>query len=188
MIGAGLIGRAWAMVFRALRLDGRAHDSDPAQLAERARYIGPSLAEQQARALRRCCDAQARIAYVSALDDAVTGARGCTSICRATRAEARRCSRNWIGSRTRRHSRELDLGDSGVAIYRKLAGRCACLVAHPVNPPHLVPVVELCWRAVDGAADDRARARSDERCRTGADPRATRDRRLHPESACRVRC
>jgi 3-hydroxyacyl-CoA dehydrogenase len=26
----------------------------------------------------------------------------------------------------------------------KLAGRGRCLVAHPVNPPHLVPIVELC--------------------------------------------
>ena len=25
-----------------------------------------------------------------------------------------------------------------------LAGRARCIVAHPVNPPHLVPVVELC--------------------------------------------
>ena len=31
-----------------------------------------------------------------------------------------------------------------------LAGRARCLVAHPVNPPHLVPIVELCgspWTA-----------------------------------------
>jgi L-gulonate 3-dehydrogenase len=31
-----------------------------------------------------------------------------------------------------------------------LAGRARCLVAHPVNPPHLVPVVEVCgapWTA-----------------------------------------
>src|SRR5204862_7044951 len=30
------------------------------------------------------------------------------------------------------------------------AGRARCLVAHPVNPPHLVPIVELCgapWTA-----------------------------------------
>jgi 3-hydroxyacyl-CoA dehydrogenase len=26
----------------------------------------------------------------------------------------------------------------------EVAGRARCLVAHPVNPPHLVPVVELC--------------------------------------------
>ena len=40
-----------------------------------------------------------------------------------------------------------------------LAGRARCLVAHPVNPPHLVPVVELCgapWTAA--ATIERARA------------------------------
>ena len=33
---------------------------------------------------------------------------------------------------------------------RHLKGRARCLVAHPVNPPHLVPIVELCpapWTA-----------------------------------------
>jgi 3-hydroxyacyl-CoA dehydrogenase len=40
-----------------------------------------------------------------------------------------------------------------------LAGRARCLVAHPVNPPHLVPVVELCGAPWTGAVTlDRARA------------------------------
>ena len=49
-----------------------------------------------------------------------------------------------------RRARQLDLGDSGIAIYRKPGRRARCLVAHPVNPPHLVPIVELCgapWTA-----------------------------------------
>jgi len=40
-----------------------------------------------------------------------------------------------------------------------LKGRARCLVAHPVNPPHLVPVVELCgapW--TDQAVIERAHA------------------------------
>jgi 3-hydroxyacyl-CoA dehydrogenase len=40
-----------------------------------------------------------------------------------------------------------------------LAGRARCLVAHPVNPPHVVPVVELCpapWTSA--AVVERARA------------------------------
>ena len=37
----------------------------------------------------------------------------------------------------------------------KLTGRHRCLVAHPVNPPHLVPLVELVARAVDRARDRR---------------------------------
>ncbi|MDQ6628187.1 MAG: 3-hydroxyacyl-CoA dehydrogenase family protein, partial [Pseudomonadota bacterium] len=39
-----------------------------------------------------------------------------------------------------------------------LAGRARCIVAHPVNPPHLVPVVELCgapWTS--NATRERAR-------------------------------
>ena len=40
-----------------------------------------------------------------------------------------------------------------------LAGRARCLVAHPVNPPHLVPVVELCGAPWTSEATlDRARA------------------------------
>ena len=41
----------------------------------------------------------------------------------------------------------------------KLKGRERCLVAHPVNPPHLVPVVELCgapWTSPDVIARARA--------------------------------
>ena len=40
-----------------------------------------------------------------------------------------------------------------------LAGRGRCLVAHPVNPPHVVPIVELCgapWTDADAIARARA--------------------------------
>jgi 3-hydroxyacyl-CoA dehydrogenase len=45
------------------------------------------------------------------------------------------------------------------AFSTQLAGRARCLVAHPVNPPHIVPVVELCpapWTAPEIV--ERARA------------------------------
>ena len=42
----------------------------------------------------------------------------------------------------------------------KLKGRHRCLVAHPVNPPHVVPIVELSGGALDLARDDRAGARA----------------------------
>jgi 3-hydroxyacyl-CoA dehydrogenase len=41
----------------------------------------------------------------------------------------------------------------------KLAGRHRCLIAHPVNPPHVVPIVELCgapWTSPDTIARSRA--------------------------------
>ena len=43
-----------------------------------------------------------------------------------------------------------------------LAGRARCLVAHPVNPPHLVPVVELCGAPWTSDSDARARAARDD--------------------------
>ena len=45
------------------------------------------------------------------------------------------------------------------AFTEGLAGRARCLVAHPVNPPYLIPLVELCpapW--TDPAVVSRTRA------------------------------
>src|SRR5436189_4206469 len=72
MIGAGLIGRAWAMVFARAGWTVRLYDSNPAQLASARSYIGASLQEQQRAGL---CDdaagAQRRINYVESLQHAV---------------------------------------------------------------------------------------------------------------------
>jgi len=47
VIGAGLIGRAWAMVFARAGWHVRLHDSDAAQLAAARRLIAASLADQK---------------------------------------------------------------------------------------------------------------------------------------------
>ncbi len=47
----------------------------------------------------------------------------------------------------------------GSAILERVAGRHRCLVAHPVNPPHLIPLVEICaapW--TDPCTTDQTRA------------------------------
>ena len=40
-------------------------------------------------------------------------------------------------------ARQLDLGYPAVALHRELAGRHRCLVVHPINPPYLIPAVEM---------------------------------------------
>lgn len=161
MIGAGLIGRAWAMVFARSGWNVRVYDSDPAQLAGARAYIGPSLAEQQAAGL--CEDAavaHGRIAYASALDDAVSGAQWVHEHL----PEQLELKRGIFVELDRLADDNAILASSTSAIpssqfTEKLAGRARCLVAHPVNPPHLVPVVELCgapW--TDAATIERAHA------------------------------
>ena len=66
---------------------------------------------------------------------------------------------------------------------KTLPGRARCLVGHPVNPPHLVPLVELCgapWtspEAIDRARNDLSRDRA------GAGHDQPRDQRLCAEPA-----
>ena len=64
-----------------------------------------------------------------------------------------------------------------------LKGRARCLVAHPVNPPHVVPIVELCAGALDRPRSRRAGARRSTRGRPGADRAEEGDRRLRPQPA-----
>ena len=146
MIGAGLIGRAWAMVFARAGWAVRLYDSNPAQIAAARAYVGPSLGEQQAAGL---CDdagvAQARIDYVSSLEAAVPGAQWVHEHL----PEELALKRVLFAQLDRLAAADAILASSTSAIPASqftegLACRVRCLVAHPVNPPHLVPIVELC--------------------------------------------
>ena len=161
MIGAGLIGRSWTMVFARAGWTVQLYDSDPRQLTEARAYIGPSLAEQQAAGL---CDdaaaAQKRIEYVSSLDTAVSGA----AWVHEHLPEQLELKRALFAALDRVAPVDAILASSTSAIpashfTENLDCRARCLVAHPVNPPHLVPVVELCgapWTTP--ATIERARA------------------------------
>src|SRR4029079_18351178 len=72
VIGAGLVGRAWAMVFARGGWRVRLHDRDASQLRGAQAYIAASLDEQASFGLvREPADARARIDYFPALDAAV---------------------------------------------------------------------------------------------------------------------
>ena len=146
MIGAGLIGRAWAMVFARAGWKVRLYDSNSAQLDDARTYIASSLDEQQAAGL--CGDAraaQANIEYATSLDDAVAD----VAWVHEHLPEQLELKRAIFAELDRLVSHDAILASSTSAIpasqfTEDLAGRARCLVAHPVNPPHLVPVVELC--------------------------------------------
>ena len=160
VIGAGLIGRAWAMVFARAGWHVRMYDHVPAQLDLAREHIETSLAEQQAAGLvDDAAGAAGRVSMLTAMDDAVAGV-------------------DWVQENLPEQLdvkcdafRSLDeiaparavLASSTSAIPASrftegLAGRERCIVAHPVNPPHLVPVVELCGAPWTSAATiERAR-------------------------------
>jgi L-gulonate 3-dehydrogenase len=154
MIGAGLIGRSWAMVFARAGWRVRLYDSVPAQLEAAREHIATGLAEQQAYGLADdAVAAEARIAYVNDLDEALEG----VDWVQENVPEVLDVKLDMYRHLDRATPPAAILASSTSAIRASrftevLAGRARCLVAHPVNPPHLVPVVELCGAPWTSAA------------------------------------
>jgi len=152
IIGAGLIGRAWAMVFARAGWRVRLYDSVPAQLDVARDHIAASLAEQHAAGLvADPAGALARVTRAGRIADAVDG----VAWVQENLPERVDVKRDVFPQLDTHAPPEAVLASSTSAIpasqfTETLAGRARCLVAHPVNPPHLVPIVELCgapWTA-----------------------------------------
>ena len=146
MIGAGLIGRSWAMVFARAGWRVRLHDSVGSQLEAAREHIGSGLAEQQRYGLADdAAAASARVEYVADLERALAS----VDWVQENAPELLDVKRELYPRIDRATPPMAIIASSTSAIPASrftegLQGRERCLVAHPVNPPHLVPVVELC--------------------------------------------
>jgi 3-hydroxyacyl-CoA dehydrogenase len=146
IVGAGLIGRAWAHVFARAGWNVRVWDPDAGQRENAARLIGQSLHELAAHGLVSDPAAAARrVTVVATLEEAVAGAE----YVQECGPEVLEVKLSTFERLDRAAPPTAILASSTSAIVASkfteaLAGRARCIVAHPVNPPHLVPVVELC--------------------------------------------
>lgn len=161
IVGAGLIGRSWANVFARAGWDVRVWDPAAAQRASAGGLIARSLQELAAHGLVDDAPAAARrVSVVDRLEDAVGAAR----YVQESGPEVLEVKRATFALLDAAAPAGAILASSTSAIVaslftENLAGRARCLVAHPVNPPHLAPVVELCgapWTAAQTVQDARA--------------------------------
>src|SRR6266702_1591864 len=162
VVGAGLIGQAWAMVFARAGHAVALYDADHKALQENLPIIDASLADLRNAGLLDEAPAavRTRIRAAGTLDDALDGATYVQENIRETLEAKREIFRRMDTVALP----ETILASStstipASEITRSLAGRKRCLVAHPVNPPHLVPLVELSpapWTAPDVVARARA--------------------------------
>jgi 3-hydroxyacyl-CoA dehydrogenase len=161
IVGSGLIGRAWASVFARAGWEARLYDAAPGAV-ERARdLIGEGLREQARNGLAQEPEAAlARVSVAHGLAEAVAGA----DFVQENTPETVEAKRAVFAELDRLVPPKVVIASSTSAIVasrftEELATRDRCLVAHPVNPPHLVPLVELVpapWTAP--AAVERAKA------------------------------
>lgn len=145
IVGSGLIGRAWATVFASNGFAVALYDVKH-EAAEAAReHIATNLRELAGHGLVDDPDGSlARIRVATDLADALTG----VALVQENGPETVEAKRALFAEMDRLAPADAILASSTSYILastftEELSGRARCLVAHPVNPPHLVPIVEL---------------------------------------------
>jgi L-gulonate 3-dehydrogenase len=145
IIGSGLIGRAWATVFAGNGFEVALYDVVPGVAAKARAHIGKNLRELAGFGLVADAGASlARIRVAKDLADALKGAK----LAQENGPETVEAKQALFAEMDRLAPRSCILASSTSFIIASrfaegLKGRHRCLVAHPVNPPHLVPIVEL---------------------------------------------
>lgn len=140
VIGCGLIGRAWTIVFARAGCDLQLWDPIP-----EVRAALPDLLAETCRISGDDPGALSRFRVLDTLEEALAGAEWVQE----NGPEQIAVKRDLYARMDRVAAPETILASSSSALVASsfagdLAGRGRILVAHPVNPPHVVPVVELC--------------------------------------------
>jgi 3-hydroxyacyl-CoA dehydrogenase len=154
IIGSGLIGRAWAMVFARAGWNVAMYDAVGGVADKALSLVAEGLDELARHGL--VLDPKgsaARVRAAKSVSDALDGA----SYVQENVPETLDAKRAIFAELDALAAPDAILASSSSAIVaslftESLAGRARCLIAHPVNPPHLVPIVELVgtpWTAQD---------------------------------------
>jgi L-gulonate 3-dehydrogenase len=145
IIGVGLIGRAWATIFASHGFDVAIYDPAPGAAKAARAHIGRNLKELAGHGL---VDDPAqllkRIRVATDLADALKGA----TLAQESGPESVEAKKMLFAEMDALAPPACILASSTSFIVASvfsegLKGRARCLVAHPVNPPHLVPIVEI---------------------------------------------
>nr|WP_294556166.1 3-hydroxyacyl-CoA dehydrogenase [uncultured Rhodopila sp.] len=147
VIGAGLIGRAWCIVFARAGFQVALWDKFPQQTTLALAFIADRLPELRAAGLlaEEPEAVLARIQPMKSLWDAVRAA-GYIQENGPERIDVKTSVFTEL-ERAARPEAVIASSSSGIpasAFTEHLKTRHRCLIAHPVNPPYLIPLVEIC--------------------------------------------
>lgn len=147
VIGCGLIGRAWTIVFARAGFEVRLWDQAAGAAEAAIGFITARLPELREAGLLKDTPETvlARISIAPSLAAALEGVVWVQEN-GPERVEAKRALFAEL-DRLAPPDAILASSTSGIPasdFTGNLSGRGRCLVAHPVNPPYLMPVVELC--------------------------------------------
>ena len=162
IIGSGLIGRAWAMVFARAGHSVKLYDSAPGSADKALALIEEGLEElHEFGLISESADVvMKRVTTAASLAEAVIDA----DYVQENTSEKLDVKREVYRQMDEAAPAHCILASSTSTIPASrfsegLKGRHRCIVAHPVNPPHIVPVVEISpapWTSPEVVAKTRA--------------------------------
>ena len=146
LVGLGLVGRAWAIGFARAGHDVALFDERPEAADEALRFADAVLPELAANGLLGEAPAavRARMRAALTLEEALAGA-----------AHVQESTPEDVGVKRRAFARLDALAPAGAVLASStsailpsrfteaLKGRARALVVHPINPPYLIPAVEI---------------------------------------------
>jgi L-gulonate 3-dehydrogenase len=146
IIGSGLIGRAWAMVFARAGHPVRMYDSDHSAARNAAGLVAQGLEDLHRAGL--LIDTPANISSRLTVHESIEATLAGVSYVQENTLEDDRVKREVFSALDAAAAADTILASSTSTIPTSgfaghLQGKARCIVAHPVNPPHVVPIVEV---------------------------------------------
>jgi L-gulonate 3-dehydrogenase len=145
IVGAGLVGSGWALVFARAGCEVRVYDPDAPTRSRLPAWIEASATDLESNGLiASAADVIGRVRLCERLAEALDGASYVQeSVFETVESKTAACL-----AIDEAMSPQTIVGSSSSGIpASQFTGNCRhrqnFLIAHPVNPPHLVPVVEL---------------------------------------------
>jgi len=147
LIGLGLVGRAWAISFARAGHEVAMFDERPQAVDEALKFVNKTLPDLDASGLlngEAPLAVRSRIRRADSLEEALEGA----SHVQESSPENLEIKRRVFAALDTAAEPDAVLASSTSAILPSsfsegLRGRARCLVAHPLNPPYLIPAVEI---------------------------------------------
>jgi L-gulonate 3-dehydrogenase len=145
VVGTGLIGRGWAVVFARAGYEAALYDAAPGAVDGTLRAIDAGLADLERTGLvGSAAEVRARLRPCASLEEALDGA----VYAQESVPEDRDIKARVFAAMDAAAAPGAVLGSScsampGSTFLADVPGRARCLIAHPANPPHLLQVVEL---------------------------------------------
>jgi len=147
LVGLGLVGRAWAVSFARAGHEVAIWDERPEAVDDALRFVNSTLPDLDAHGLLKGeapLIVRSRIRRAGSLEEAADGA----AHVQENTPEDVEVKRHVFAALDEAADPDAVLASSTSAILpslftEALQGRARCLVAHPINPPYLIPAVEI---------------------------------------------